>query len=1223
MTASIQLNIDEVLTCIRNAIIQAHTEEDVRVRVSNCIEERILKPLGITQMGKYEYTLISGARVDALYRHVVVEYKAPGRLSRDSDIQRAKEQVIRYIMSEAGSKELWDRYLGIIISDRIAFVRYDKGSDAWVLRGPYEIRREVIIKLIEALRGLRRKSLSVSNIVTDFGPSSPIAKRTVKLLYTKLLSSGSGRTRLLFEDWMRLFKQATGYDPGKLKELKELVEEYGLSESNVNYDALIFSIHTYYALIMKLIAAEVAYLYGSGRFYRSYIAELDDAYTKNSVEGLVAVLRELEDGGVFRRLLNIENFLEGDYFSWYLEEVDRDLADAIAEIARVLSDYEIATPQLEPEFARDLLKRLYQNLVPRDIRHSLGEYYTPDWLAELMLNEVGLSLENLMKMGEEDSLKPLRIKVLDPACGSGTFLVLYISRLRRYAEEHFLVDALPNYVLENVVGYDLNPLAVLTARTNYLLAIADLLAYAGGGSVEIPIYLADSIMIEERYELKGGTDVYVLRTVAGEFKIPKDVAEKPDLLRKVLDEVRTCLENKCNPSDFAQRLKPYNIDPTDADIILDLYNKLLDLERQGKDKVWVSILRNAFAPILKGKFDYVIGNPPWVGWESLPEQYREVSKSLWEKYGLAEIKGKTGLGKVKKDLSMLFLARSFDRYLKEGGKLGFLITFTVFKTQAGASFRSFLARNTRIHVIHDLVVLMPFEGATNRTGAVVVEKVCELDRIREGKCRVIDEVRGLNMSGVRNVVWVGEQIDPDTPLEDVLKATRHYEIVMIPLMPNDLASPWMQITPNITNAVRKIIGESQHYKAHAGVYVGLNQVYFVRVLGRAPDGMLIVSNPPESGAKKMVRQVEARVEPDLVYPLIRGEDVKKWYVEFKDRYVIVPHNPRTASPIPEGDMRVRWPLTYSYLANYRRELEDRSIHKLWGRGNPFYAVYDIGTYTFLPYKVVWGAIAGAITGKAVSFACAVIEPINGRPVMPDHSVILVPAETLDEAYYIAGVLNSIVARSIIASYTYELRQETHILDNIKVPKFNPSNELHRRIAELSRRAHELARCIHASSKPGYCAGVNAGDELRKVEGELDSAVARLYGLSEGELKEFRRLMAILSGGEVPVEDDVEVPKSPVVNVLNTLLKPDVESYIEVDVTNPLGEEVEFTYELPWGRGSFKVTEGKYRINMPPLKPGKYRGVVRWVWRGKEYTQEFEVVVSEQKGPRRPRTLLDF
>jgi len=52
---------------------------------------------------------------------------------------------------------------------------------------------------------------------------------------------------------------------------------------------------------------------------------------------------------------------------------------------------------------------------------------------------------------------------------------------------------------------------------------------------------------------------------------------------------------------------------------------------------------------------------------------------------------------------------------------------------------------------------------------------------------------------------------------------------------------------------------------------------------------------------------------------------------------------------------------------------------LWGKGNPFYSVYDIGTYTFAPYKVVWKRIAGAITGKAVSFACAVVEPINGRP----------------------------------------------------------------------------------------------------------------------------------------------------------------------------------------------------------------------------------------------------
>ncbi|MGC9115985.1 MAG: class I SAM-dependent DNA methyltransferase, partial [Fervidicoccaceae archaeon] len=165
----------------------------------------------------------------------------------------------------------------------------------------------------------------------------------------------------------------------------KLASEYGLKKNdekdkdrnnNINYDRLIFAIQTYYALILKLLAAEVVYLYGAGRFYKSYIAELDDAYTRSGVDGLKNALRELESGGVFRQF-GIENFLEGDYYSWYMEELDKALADVIAEIARRLSEFEPATPQLEPESARDLLKRLYQQLVPEDIRHSLGEYYTP------------------------------------------------------------------------------------------------------------------------------------------------------------------------------------------------------------------------------------------------------------------------------------------------------------------------------------------------------------------------------------------------------------------------------------------------------------------------------------------------------------------------------------------------------------------------------------------------------------------------------------------------------------------------------------------------------------------------------------------------------------------------------------------------------------------------------------------------------------------------------
>jgi hypothetical protein len=107
-------------------------------------------------------------------------------------------------------------------------------------------------------------------LIKDFGPKSQVARELVFLLYIKLLSSRSPRTKTLFNDWMRFFKRATGYKPEELEELPKLAEQYDL-KGNVNYDTLIFSIHTYYALLLKLIVAEIAYLYGAGKFYKSYI----------------------------------------------------------------------------------------------------------------------------------------------------------------------------------------------------------------------------------------------------------------------------------------------------------------------------------------------------------------------------------------------------------------------------------------------------------------------------------------------------------------------------------------------------------------------------------------------------------------------------------------------------------------------------------------------------------------------------------------------------------------------------------------------------------------------------------------------------------------------------------------------------------------------------------------------------------------------------------------
>ncbi|MEM0310950.1 MAG: class I SAM-dependent DNA methyltransferase [Ignisphaera sp.] len=1210
-----QIDIDDVVNCFKQSVRTARNEEEVRARVSvRCIEEKILKPLGITQYGHYEYTLVSGARVDALYGHVIVEYKAPGKLSSASDIAKAKEQVIRYITKEAPSKAEWDRYLGVIISDRIAFVRYYKPQDTWILRGPYEITRESVVKLIEAIRGLRRKALKVDPLLTDFGPQSVIARRAVNTLYRKLLNSKNPRARMLFEDWMRLFKQATGYDPEKLKELRQLASEYGIVGS-VNCDALIFAIQTYYAFIMKLLAAEVVYLYGGGRFYKSYIAELDDKYTSGGVEALRGALAELESGGIFKTF-GYENFLEGDYFSWYLGELDKELADVLAEIVRRLEDYEPATPQLEPEYARDLLKRLYQNIVPRDIRHKLGEYYTPDWLADFLLDEAGLTLENLEKMGAEDPLKPFQIRVLDPACGSGTFLVRYIARLRAYAREHYLEDVLVDYLLSNVVGYDLNPIAVLTARTNYLLMIADL---PKRGTIEIPVYLADSLMVERKTTLTG--NVYVLKTVVGEFQVPVRIVDS-GLLPRILSEVTSTLKNRYTPDDFKNRIKYVfkDISNSELEVLTGFYATLLKLEVEGKNDVWVSIIRNAFAPMLKGKFDYVVGNPPWVNWENLPEEYRKISKLLWSQYGLMEARGR-GLGKVKRDLAMLFLARCFDLYLKSGGKHAFLMPFTVFKTQAGAGFRRFLATKTRVHVVHDMVLTKPFEGAVNRTSAIVVEKICELKDISNTK-KCPDTVKLVEENKkIRHVVWVSEKPVPtDTPLEEVLKTVERYRAVMTPLMERDPSSPWMQVTERVLPHVRKLVGESQ-YEAHEGVNTALNQVYFVEIKERLPDGKLVITNPPEAGQKKRIKQVEAVVEPDYVYPLIRGRDIKRWYVDFRDRYIIVPHDPKTGKPLQELVVKTEYPHTYQYFSIFSKELMNRSIHKLWGKGNPFYAVYDIGSYTFAPYKVVWKEVSSRM--GAGGFHVAVIGTLSGKylgekVVVPDHTVVLVPLNDEKEAHYLSAILNSSIV-AFVGTY-----MPVKGLENLAIPKFNPNNPVHGELYQLSMRAHKLAMCVYAEVDPDYCGEFrNPKEELAQVEEQIDRLVAELYGMPEDALQDIRRLLAILKAEEAPEGDEVEEEAlEPSIEFLKTDVAAGQRDYVEFNVvTVEECDKARITLQGPWGVKDLSLGEGRHKLEVV-LPEGVYEVKYTFICGEHSYEGSFKVTSSKSlpTGPKRPSTL---
>jgi len=179
--------------------------------------------------------------------------------------------------------------------------------------------------------------------------------------------------------------------------------------------------------------------------------------------------------------------------------------------------------------------------------------------------------------------------------------------------------------------------------------------------------------VSRKVKFTGELEVY-LTTSEGEFSVPQEVIDK-NVLSNVLGVVESCVKGDYSEKEFEKLIEKdfAGLKRDSIASLVELYNKIKKLEKEGKSKIWTRLLKNSFAPLLMGKFDFVVKNPPWINWESLPEHYREETKKLWDYYRLLERTKGIGLGKVKRDMAMLFTARCIDRFLKKGGKFSFLI----------------------------------------------------------------------------------------------------------------------------------------------------------------------------------------------------------------------------------------------------------------------------------------------------------------------------------------------------------------------------------------------------------------------------------------------------------------------------------------------------------------------------------------------------------------------
>ena len=284
-----------------------------------------------------------------------------------------------------------------------------------------------------------------------------------------------------------------------------------------------FALHTYIAVVAKIVAAMA----------------LPNA--AQDIADLVTPLRQrmhaLEFGQLFADA-GITNMLTGDFFSWYADDalwpaMEAPFGGLLASLRGVSFDL----THKQPDSIRTCSRASMKYLSPRELRHALGEIYTPDWLAAHALDEMGWTPDD---------------ELLDPTCGTGTFLLEALKR--RLVRAHGNGDKpTAAEALQGIYAMDLNPLAVLAAKASIVVVLASRLL--PDRPITLPIYLADAI--NSAGSSDEGFFVHALQTELGtrRFEVPAELVRSP-LLYPVFERLRHLITAAVPAPDIVSEVLP-------------------------------------------------------------------------------------------------------------------------------------------------------------------------------------------------------------------------------------------------------------------------------------------------------------------------------------------------------------------------------------------------------------------------------------------------------------------------------------------------------------------------------------------------------------------------------------------------------------------------------------------------------------------------------------------
>lgn len=376
--------------------------------------------------------------------------------------------------------------------------------------------------------------------------------------------------------------------------------------------------------------------------------------------------------GQYFQQKNIQNLVDYDYFGWLNNSPFVDgIVESAKRVQRLLASYDFKVIAEE-----DLFGALLAQLSNREHRLLLGQDFTPHWVARSMVDYAIACID------EEP-------RVLDMCCGSGVFLIETIRKVReKYSISIQNYDSAQDELLFScVMGFDIDPLAVMLAKVNWVMAMRDLFPYHVG-QIIIPVYHADSLFVatpithnmpsnsqdsyvmyfdNNKVEIPGhmltpthrrNFDAFM--SICYNFAMKRAGQKESSLTDSQIDYVLSSVESESSivlshTERQAQRVAAYS-----------LILQLEGLQRQGRNGIWYFILNNSYKPgLVTNQFNCIVSNPPWLAMSKLADNpYKRVLQKKTASFGIKP----PGASHLHMELATTFLLASIDKYLKDGAR---------------------------------------------------------------------------------------------------------------------------------------------------------------------------------------------------------------------------------------------------------------------------------------------------------------------------------------------------------------------------------------------------------------------------------------------------------------------------------------------------------------------------------------------------------------------------